>query len=129
PLGDVEPGLAREIRKRVGKLVPYEPNTVGTFNRRGKEKSGVGEFSCHRLRHTFATRWLARGGKIVALQKVLRHSQLELTQRYADAAEEFVRAEARKVGAAGQAKNGDQTVSRKRRIAEVVAVSGDLLSS
>jgi integrase len=102
--------------------VPYGPNTVGTFNRRVKEKSKI-DFSCHRLRHTFATRWLARGGNIVALQKVLGHSDLELTQRYADAAEEFVRAEARKVGAWVAPKNGDETVTEARETAQVVGMA------
>ena len=122
PLADVDPKLAHEIAKRVGRLVPYGPNTVGTFNRRVKEKSKI-DFSCHRLRHTFATRWLARGGNIVALQKVLGHSDLELTQRYADAAEEFVRAEARKVGAWVAPKNGDETVTEAGETAQVVGMA------
>lgn len=127
PLGDSDPVLAREISKRVGRLVAYTPNSVGTFNRRVRAKAGIEDFTHHRLRHTFASRWLARGGNIVALQKVLGHSDLELTQRYADATEEFVRAEARKVAAAMQ--NGDETGTSPHSQAQVVALKADTVAS
>jgi site-specific recombinase XerD len=37
----------------------------------------------HVLRHTFASHFLQRGGNIVALQKILGHSDLKVTMRYA----------------------------------------------
>ena len=36
-------------------------------------------FHVHTLRHTFASRWLERGGTIETLQKVLGHSTVTLT--------------------------------------------------
>jgi integrase len=37
----------------------------------------------HDLRHTFASSWVARGGDLFKLQKVLGHKSVTMTQRYA----------------------------------------------
>lgn len=38
--------------------------------------------SCHTFRHTFAKRYLMAGGDLFSLQKMLRHAQISMTQRY-----------------------------------------------
>lgn len=43
---------------------------------------GVEKTSVHLLRHTFATEYIKAGGSIVALEKQLGHSSLEMTKRY-----------------------------------------------
>ena len=37
----------------------------------------------HDLRHTFASSWVANGGDIFKLQKILGHKSIQMTQRYA----------------------------------------------
>lgn len=44
---------------------------------RGIETTGI-----HRYRHTFAKQWILNGGNVVALQKILGHSSLAITQNY-----------------------------------------------
>lgn len=49
-----------------------------TYNRsKGVEHTGI-----HRLRHTFAKKWVLAGNSIVGLRKILGHSSLEMTQNY-----------------------------------------------
>lgn len=43
---------------------------------------GVNTTSIHKLRHTFAKKWILGGNSVVALQKILGHSSLQMTQNY-----------------------------------------------
>jgi len=55
------------------------------------------------MRHTFASHFMMKGGNILTLQRVLGHSTLAMTLRYAHLAPDFMKDEMRKVsfGAAG----------------------------
>ena len=64
----------------------------GTF-RDAVEKSGLklprGQLT-HVLRHTFASHFIMNGGNILVLQKILGHSSLTMTMRYAHLAPEHL---------------------------------------
>jgi len=44
--------------------------------------SWVKDFHVHRLRHTFATRYLERGGTLETRQRILGHSSIKQTECY-----------------------------------------------
>jgi integrase len=89
------PDLVGELRIRVGRLVPLRNSW--SFTTQVRRHSGVARFHPHQLRHTFATRWVERGGNLGDLQLVLGHSSIGVTQRYARLTDEHVRAEAERI--------------------------------
>lgn len=58
--------------------------------RRAAERAGVKRLRMHDLRHTFASNYVAKGGNIISLQKILGHSTINMTLRYAHLAPDFV---------------------------------------
>ena len=89
------PELALEIRGRVGLLVPQKNYWHSVL--RIRRLSGVLRFHPHQLRHTFACRWLERGGSLASLQQMLGHVSIVTTQRYAKLTDEPVQSEAARV--------------------------------
>jgi len=81
-------------RKRAGNyIVPLRAKHPGIYYRRSLTQLGF-YWHFHQLRHTFACRWLERGGSLTALQEMLGHSDMKLTQRYGRPGEQAVAIEA-----------------------------------
>lgn len=61
------------------------PMTRGAMEgivRRIRAASGVGKLHAHLLRHTFSVNFLATGGGLETLRRILGHESLEVTKRY-----------------------------------------------
>ena len=94
----VSPQLPREIRARVGRLVPYAVGSPGSFAGAVRRLSEVDGLHIHQTRHAFASQWLERGGSLAALQQVLGHASIVTTQRYARLTDEAAMREAARIG-------------------------------
>jgi integrase/recombinase XerC/integrase/recombinase XerD len=79
-------------RGRIGRLCPFRD--VCGFNKRVRELSGITRFHSHLCRHTFATEWREAGGSLAALQAVLGHGTIAVTERYGTIGEDLVEREA-----------------------------------
>ena len=62
----LESALWSELRLRIGPFLPIQD--PWGFSRMVRRFSGVTRFHAHQMRHTFACRWLERGGSLAALQ-------------------------------------------------------------
>jgi integrase len=89
--------LLREVRQKVGRLVPYSTGSPGSFAIRVRRLTGIEGFHVHQMRHTFACQWLERGGSLAALQQVLGHASITTTQRYAKLSDDAVMREASRI--------------------------------
>jgi integrase len=97
----LSPEFQAELRKRIGRLVPFSDNASNSFNRTIREVPGLEMFHAHQLRHTMACVWLEQGGSLAALQHVLGHASIVTTQRYARLTDDSVMAEKLKMGPRG----------------------------
>jgi integrase len=95
------PELFAELRGRVGRLVPFGERSSGDFARVVRQRADVDSFKVKDLRSTFACLWVERGGSLQALKKLLGHSTIVTTQRYADLGEDMLRREVARVSNVG----------------------------
>ena len=82
--------LSKEGGKRKGRLFGVTAGTLKDYARKIKKASGV-DFHCHRLRHTLATKLLAKGIGIDVVQKILGHASINTTRRYAETLPEKIK--------------------------------------
>ena len=72
---------------------------LGQYWRRVRERAGVGDVRIHDLRHSFASRALALGESLAMIGKLLGHSKIRTTARYAHLARDSVGESAARVAA------------------------------
>jgi integrase len=87
------PDILKEIRGRVGKLVPFVGASKGSFTRAVKRRTGIAGVGSRLLRHTAACRSLEGGVRLDVIQRVLGHQSIVTTQRYARLGDATVRDE------------------------------------
>ena len=63
-----------------------------------RREAGIEEVHLHDLRHTFASRALALGEGLPMIGKLLGHTQVQTTARYAHLARDTVKASAARIG-------------------------------
>jgi integrase len=91
------PELAEEIRRYPAvlgedRILPPEPGAKSGRQRADKgfhdllERAKIRDFRFHDLRHTFASWYMMSGGDLYELSKLLGHSNIKMTERYADLA-------------------------------------------
>ena len=54
------------------------------------ERAGIEDFRFHDLRHTFASWYMMNGGDLYELAKILGHSNIKMTERYAKLARKHI---------------------------------------
>jgi len=54
------------------------------------ERAGIKDFRFHDLRHTFASWYMMNGGDLYELAKILGHSNIKMTERYAKLAKHHI---------------------------------------
>lgn len=75
---------------------PYNKNSPWFIKVR--DRAGVTGFRFHDIRHTFATRYLNAGGSIEMLSKILGHSSIQMTERYAHFATSSLHRDMERIG-------------------------------
>ncbi len=70
-----------------GACVPILPATLGLEFWQARKAAGLTDLRVHDLRHTAATRMLRATGNLAIVQKMLRHSRITTTTRYAHVAD------------------------------------------
>ncbi|AKH63950.1 MULTISPECIES: tyrosine-type recombinase/integrase [Photorhabdus] len=115
--------LYDEIPKRKGKLF----SSCYSAFRRAVKRAGIelpSHQSSHVMRHTFASHFMMSGGNIIVLQKILGHTDIKMTMRYAHFAPDHLN-DALIYNPLSQLKNGDKVAAEnlKPQRSSALAVS------
>jgi integrase len=97
----MQPELAEEIRRYPAvlgedRILPPEPGATSGRQRADKsfadvlDRADIRDFRFHDLRHTFASWYMMSGGDLYELSKLLGHSNIKMTERYAELAQAHI---------------------------------------
>lgn len=81
-------GQLPELRGRV-----WPAGDIRTAFGNAVEEAKLDDFHFHDCRHHFASWFVMRGGSLQALQRILGHASLTMTQRYAHLSPDYLRSE------------------------------------
>jgi site-specific recombinase XerD len=85
-------------KDRVGKMFDIDPPSVRYQCRKYSKKANLQRrIHPHIFRHTFAVNYLKMGGNVVALQRLLGHSSLAMTEKYLQLVPDDIRRDLDKV--------------------------------
>jgi integrase len=76
------------------------------------ERANIQDFRFHDLRHTFASWYMMNGGDLYELAKILGHSNIKMTERYAKLARQHIArtgSTAREIWKLMEVSNADKT--------------------
>lgn len=91
--------LEEQMKKTDSELVFPDENgqmrstDFRTEMKNAAKKAGLRKIRFHDLRHTFASNFVIKGGNLLSLQKILGHSTISMTLRYAHLAPDFMASE------------------------------------
>jgi integrase len=94
--------LTRERFAGRDTVFPRRTQAHGAVERIGKRAGITWHF--HQLRHTFACRWIEKGGTLKALSQLMGHASVRTTERYAKLSEAAVFAEVERLALADSLK-------------------------
>ncbi len=78
--------------QRSGKVFGVPEITLRRYFPKLLKEAGIGDFRFHDLRHTFASRLVMSGVDLYTVQRLLGHSSIKMTERYAHLAPDYLRA-------------------------------------
>jgi integrase len=96
----LHPDLLEELRFCVGRISPL--TDPWGFAKMVRRYTGIERFHAHQMRHTYACRLLEAGVSLAAVQQLLGHSTVVMTQRYARISDDMVRKEVDRAVASGR---------------------------
>jgi len=68
----------------------FQPVTLGQQLAGACQRAGIRKVTCHVLRHSYASQLALRGAPIALIQKLLGHTDIKITMRYAHLSQESI---------------------------------------